>query len=298
MTPNHWDSLVNNFKQFDLHKFREVNSINERLAGWSAIENSTRYYKALLYEFSLYLDELISRKNKENSLLKMIDKIHNINLGNPTTIDYLGREISLDYLLSIEECNFCEEKLRASKNICEIGAGFGRSCHSILSLFDVENYTIIDLPEMIGLSRKYLSAVLDADKFKKIKFLNANDYEKNGNIDFVLNVSSMQEMEPKHVLKYLDWISKNSKYFFTKNVIGKYKPEEINLKIKNSNEHKSVLEMGILKNFYPLYSGLHREKAVKDYQKAYCPKGFQLINEQRGFGQFYLFDLALFEIDK
>ena len=60
----HWDSLIHNFKQFDLHKFREINSINERLAGWSATENSTRYYKALLYEFAIYLDNLIREKMK------------------------------------------------------------------------------------------------------------------------------------------------------------------------------------------------------------------------------------------
>ena len=105
----------------------------------------------------------------------------------------------------------------------------------------------------------------------------------------------MQEMPSEVVLKYLNWISKKSKYFFTKNVMGKYKPEELDLNIKKESEYKSVLNMGILKNFYPLYHGTEKD-AVNDYQKAYCPKGFKLINNQRGFGQFYLFELALYEL--
>ena len=108
-----------------------------------------------------------------------------MNLGNPPTINFMDREISLDYLLSIEECNFCEDKLNQSRIICEIGAGFGRSCHSILSLFDVEEYIIIDLPEMIELSKTYLSAVLNINQFKKIKFIDANNFELLSNIDFV-----------------------------------------------------------------------------------------------------------------
>ena len=297
MPKNHWDSLIKSFEGFDLEKFRENGEINDRLSSWSPVENSTRYYKALLYEFALYLDELIKKKNKKDSLLKKIEQIPKRNLGKPPTINFYGTKLSIDYLLAIEECDFCEDKLKNSKIVCEIGAGFGRSCHAILSLFNIEQYIIIDLPEMILISREYLSKVLNVEQYKKIKFVNASDFEKIKDVDIAINIASMQEMPPETVIKYLSWISTTSKYFFTKNAMGKYNQSDIDLEIKSEKEYKSVLEMGILRNTYPLYEGISREKAVNEYNKSYCPQFFKLIKDQRGFGQFYLFNLALFERD-
>ena len=77
--------------------------------------------------------------------------------------------------------------------------------------------------------------------------------------------------------------------------MGKYNPNDIDLEPKGENEYKSVLEIGLLKNTYPLYEGITRAKVVEEYHKLYCPKNFKLINEKGGFGEFYLFNLALFK---
>ena len=53
------------------------------------------------YVFTLYLEKLLKDQNQD-PILQILDKIKNQNIGNPTTINYLGKDISLDYVLSIE----------------------------------------------------------------------------------------------------------------------------------------------------------------------------------------------------
>jgi len=294
---NLWDSVKEMYNDFDLHSFRAIGGINDRLGIWSAKDNSSRYYKSLMFEFSIYLNELLVKQNVDGvtTITTPLNKINNQNLGSPPTIRLEDCDVSLDYLLGIEEYLFCSDVLSQIENICEIGGGFGRTCHTFISLTNIKTYTIIDLPEVLALSKAYLLEVLNKDDFGKVKFVSAYDYSSVDNFDLAINVDSLQEI-PNHVgLSYLGFLSIKSKYFFTKNTIGKYSPSDIDLEVKNKDQFKSAMKMGLITDMVKLYDVNARKEAVKIYHKRYCPSGFNLRKTQRGFGQYFLYELSLFE---
>ena len=291
-----WDLNLKSklFNDFKIENFRESQKCNDLLGVWGIKDNSSRYYKALMYEFAFYLENLLSTQKKEN-LIEILEKIDNQNLGNPSTIKYYGKNISLDYILAIEEISFCDKVLQSSEIICEIGAGFGRTCHSILSIYKIKKYIIIDIPEILNLSKLFLKKVLDKENFKKIIFVDAKDYKSVKKTDLVINIDSLQEIPSEKAFEYLNWISDNAKYFFSKNAMGKYDPNDIDLEIRKTNEYEAALQMGIMQNKYKLYNTDQRKLALEEYLKVFCPNNFKLNKTQRGFGQYLQYQLALFK---
>ena len=289
-----WDSVKKLFSTFDIHSFREIGGLNDRLGTWGAVDQSSRYYRALMFEFACHLENKLNETNLGNDLTKILKRVENQNFGGPPTICFNGVQLSLDYLLGIEEYLFCNSLLMKVDEICEIGAGFGRTCHTFLSLTELKSYTIIDLPEMLPLSKNYLSAVLSQKQFKKIKFVPATDYQNLRNFDLVINIDSLQEMPIDIGNSYLDFISKKAQYFFTKNALGKYSPSDIDLEIKSASEFEAAMEMGIMTEKYKLFDTQARKRALETYHKKYCPLGFRLIKTQRGFGQYLSYELSLF----
>lgn len=292
-----WNSVKGLYQSFDLNTFRSIGGVNDRLASWSAKDRSTRYYKSLMYEFALYLNEIFEKQNiYEGSRIEdLLPKIHCQNLGSPPTIRFEGFDVSLDYLLGLEEFAFCSDALGKSKSVCEIGAGFGRTCHTLLSLTDVDNYTIIDLPEVLALSKAYLYQVLNEKDFKKITFLSAHNCKSVGYFDLAININSLQEMPNEVGKAYLELIADNARYFFTKNAMGKYSPSNIDLEITNQSEFKSAMQMGLMTDTFGLFDTTSRAEAVKIYHQKFCPSGFSLFKTQRGFGQYFAYELSMFE---
>ena len=297
--PNHvslWSQVINIFSDFDIESFRRPGGQNERLATWSSMEKSTRYYKSLMYEFSIYLNDIINNDPtlEYRSIKPILNNIKRKNLGDPTTIFIADNEVSLDYLLAAEEIIFLNKTLLQSSTVCEIGAGYGRSAHSIISNYNIEKYIVVDLPEMLEISKTYLKTVLPKRKFQKLTFVADNDLSSVPEVDLVLNIASMQEMPRRVVLNYLGWIANNSSFFFTKNAMGKYCPDSIDLTVDCMPEYESVLSMGLITEEFSLFDTNEIQKAKQIYQHSFCPKDFRLIKEQRGFGQWSLFGLALF----
>jgi len=46
-------------KRKSIESFRQIGGFNNRLSGWDPVENSSRYFKSLLYAFAEYLDNRI-----------------------------------------------------------------------------------------------------------------------------------------------------------------------------------------------------------------------------------------------
>ena len=91
------------------------------------------------------------------------------------------------------------------RNVVEIGAGFGRSCHELLNLIEsIDEYVIIDLPEIINLSSTYLKKVIP-NHFHKIKFVENTNEELIETLkpDLVINVDSFQEMPVDVIDNYI-----------------------------------------------------------------------------------------------
>lgn len=291
-----WDSVGKQFKNFDLYNFREIGQINERLGTWGPISNNTRYYKSLMYEFCYYLDndKIVNQDENLPRIKDIYKNINNQNVGNPICIEYEGMTLSMDYILSIEEIKFLHSHLCTKKVIAEIGAGFGRTSHAIISNFDIEKYYIIDLPVMLELSKAFLKHVLNKEQYSKLNFLTPDAISDLQNIDLVINVDSMQEMTKESATEYLEWISVNSGSFFSKNAMGKYDPAEIGLKIENKAQYDSALNMGLMQENFSLFNSIARKDAVEQYHSVFCPAEFALTKHQRGFGQYLSYQLALY----
>ena len=77
--------------------------------------------------------------------------------------------------------------------------------------------------------------------------------------------------------------------------MGKYDPSEIDLKVEDQGQLDTALSMGLVCDLYHLFDTESIEVARKKYLKSYCPVGFELIRNQRGFGQYLFYELALYK---
>lgn len=306
---NLWDLVLTDsldLKKLDINSFRQIGEDNCRLGTWDAIDQSSRYYKSLLYSNAENIDRQILKselplktRNNGDGLRYYLKNIQNQKIGNPPTINYFNNEISIDYLLSTEEMFFLDEVLKKSKTVMEIGAGFGRLSHAIIQNFvNINRYIIVDLDEVLELAKIYMRMVLDENEFSKIDFIshkNIKKLEESGRIDISINIDSFQEIQESVVLDYLKFISKNSNYFYTKNAIGKYDPELVNIQFKNSSQIKSALNMGLCKDIIDIFDSNEIQKARLTYLERFCPSNFKVTKHEPCFGQYLYYYSALYE---
>jgi hypothetical protein len=69
----------------------------------------------------------------------------------------------------------------------------------------------------------------------------------------LINFDSIQEMLTNTAMDYIERISENSEYFYSKNAIYKYHWSVINLKINNEDQYQTALKMGICKDVFNIY---------------------------------------------
>ena len=215
-----------------LRDFREPGKANSRLAAWDPADTTMRFFKFLLYN---------QCKVKPDSFFRLYGQIGNTSIGNPVTIRVVraGRtaDVNIDHFLSVEEYCFLSAHLDMSgvTNVVEIGGGFGRTAQALLKLSGaVESYTIIDLPNVLRLSSLYLKVVLEGREYEKMRFVDAFEYADSSGkgpdrADLAINIDSFQEMTPQTIDFYMDKLVRKSRYFYSKNTVGKYRPEPIGL---------------------------------------------------------------------
>jgi len=299
-------NLKKNFHNFNLQNFREVGGPNKKLGSWDPMESSLRYFKSLLYAFADHLDTTIREnlktlessdsKNRGAGVNFYLEKVNKMNLGNPVTINFYGQELSIDYVLSVEEMYFLDATLKNSKTVLEIGAGFGRLAHSVLENFDnIDEYIICDLPEMLAVSENFLSTVLTKENFSKISFFPNDQFKFISNADLCINIDSFQEMSSEVVENYITGISSYAKYFYSKNAICKYNPSLIGVQINDSGEYNSAMEQGLCTDEFDIYKSSDLIKAQEIYLEKYCPNNFNLLKDKQSFGQYLFYHSALFQ---
>ncbi len=150
-------------------------------------------------------------------------------------------QIDIDYLFAVEEFLFLHEhmNLHTVKKVVETDAGFGRTCHAILRLVDsVEEYTIVDLPDVLKLSQAYLKCTVP-DYFDRITFVANDDVEAWSDLqpDLAINIDSFQEMPPEVIDEYMSKIISASSSFYCKNPTSKYTPECVGLPALTAGDH-------------------------------------------------------------
>lgn len=169
------DELYSNVNNKFLENFREAHNPANRFSTWPPKEQTFRYYLTLLFN---------EVRKKDEAFFCNYRKLGNTLLGQPLCVSANGVQVNLDYLTSIEEYDFLSQSLNLKKyrSIVEIGAGFGRTAHTLLKLCpNIKNYTIIDLAPMLKLSSKYLEKVLPNDA-NKLNFIAATDIAEWGEV--------------------------------------------------------------------------------------------------------------------
>jgi putative sugar O-methyltransferase len=257
-------SILKDTDSINLETFRLPGKINNRLATWDPYENGIhRYYLNILYNLASEMPE---------RFFEIYRSINEVNLGNPVSVKFKGLNINVDYLLSAQEILFVDELLKEIKDICEIGAGFGRTCHSIFENFsNIKSYTIIDLPGCMTLSKRYLAEVLSDQQFEKVSFLNYDQARNIRNVDLIINIDSFAEMEKSTVIEYLSLIDSNSLFFYSRNPVCKYDLKRLGAQTSDTSNSQLALETGLCTEIIDIFDDKSLALARESYLKKYSP---------------------------
>lgn len=273
-----WRAINNSsmaLEKFSDFKNFKSNKVNFKIALWDPRFKGVRYLKVLIYNLCASLSD---------KQLNKIAKIKNRNVGNPISITYNGQDVDLDYLRALYELEMIERhvKLRGT-DMLEIGAGYGRTCHALLSNHDVKSYHIVDLDNSIQLSRKYLKTVLDKKNFSKIQFIKVDNMDNLNEkyFDLCINIDSFAEMKPEVVRNYLDFISRRCSYVYLQNPVGKYVDKSLDSHSQGKKTVNLALASGILRDVIDIDDNLAVIKQAKKFVKVYLPgEGWSIIEDQ------------------
>ena len=208
-------------------------------------------------------------KNLSEDELLILDKITNRNIGKPYCVNIEGRDIDFDYLQAAYEINTLYNTIPKYQlgSLLEIGAGYGRTCHSILCNYpNVEEYIILDLDTMMKYSKKYLKSVLSKKNYNKIKFIDIKKFHllKDKMFDLIIQIDGFNEMEGEIVCHYLNYINSHSEYFYTKNPVGKYLDKTLDNHVLGTEMIQNALQSGLLTNILDIDNNLDIEKNGKE----------------------------------
>ncbi|MGY1438557.1 putative sugar O-methyltransferase [Streptomyces reniochalinae] len=274
----------------DLSDFKS-DTRNYKISLWDPRVNGVRYLKALIYNYGTQLGP---------DDWARIRKIENRETGNPVSVRINGEMLCMDYLQGVLELGFIEKEvdLRGG-SVMEIGAGYGRTCHTIMSNHDLAAYYIVDLEKTLQLSRKYLGLVLPPEQFEKITFVRADDsvesvYSAIGaaHFDLCINVHSMAEMPEETVRAYLELIDTKCSAFFVKNPVGKFLDKNLDGHPEGQEAVDLALEAGPLRQVLDIYDSEAVDAAVPGYITTYTPgDGWTCVADGRGLPWSYFWQV-------
>lgn len=213
------------FENFKRHpKYQTILEGGEHIVGLMAIDN-------------------INNKSKFKDLLLNQDKFKENDLyGNPITHNYNGiGEISpstLRYINTLYDIQKLVGDFKP-KTFIEVGGGYGGLCKVISSLYNFEEYTLVDLPNVIELCKVYISKF---DELKnKVKFIKSTDDFTPKEYDVFISDSALAECNIDYQDKCLENFIKHSKFSYTTfntSHFGEFNSEVENFMKKLS--HKNV----------------------------------------------------------
>jgi len=164
--------------------------------------------------------------------------------GNPITFDYKKdgnfSASTLRYIANLSQIISAFGDLSGS-NIVEIGGGYGGLCKIIQDRFQVNSYTVIDLPAVLKLTSKYLECF--GNKYtEKLDLLTLDNLDACRKYDLIISNCAFTECVPPIQDMYLEKVIKNATKGF---IIYNLRPESY---------HPVILltkfERLNLKNFY------------------------------------------------
>jgi len=252
----------------NLENFRSTDPVF-LITTWDPNTNGLKYLKTLLYYFML---------NSSSEDIEMLRQIPNRSLGNPISVNVKGVEVCFDYFQAINEVKMIRNYADLPQNakIVEIGPGYGRTCHALLSILsEVNEYWMVDLEPSLNLAKRYLSSVLGEDLFSKIKFVKADEFQNlrlEKFFNLAINIDSFGDFPQSVIENYLSFIDDSCDYFFCKNPLGKYKDSQYILDKNSINPFiDEALQTGLLKNIIDIYNDEEINKAIPIFLEVYSP---------------------------
>ncbi|WP_277305231.1 putative sugar O-methyltransferase [Spongiactinospora sp. TRM90649] len=249
----------------DLANFKS-NEVNFKLALWDPRVNGVRYLKTLIHALSSGL----SAANWTR-----LRNIRERTLGNPIAIRYDGETVCLDYLQAVFEVEFMSAGVELDgAAVVEIGAGYGRTCHAMLSNHDVADYHIIDLENLLTLSSGYLRAVLDDEQFAKVRFHPVADVAalfRDHRFELCVNIDSFAEMNAETVHAYLARIAESCRHLYVNNPVGKYMDKSLDGHSQGNEVVALALRTGLLRDIIDIHDNRAVEAQSRKFVTAYLP---------------------------
>lgn len=251
-------------ENIELDDFRRPEGVNSRLASWDPTRRNLLFFKHLL--FNSVIDE-------GPEFLARFDRLGRTDLGNPIRVEVSGRHVDLDYLLAIQEEMLLEQFVPPNARVCEIGAGFGRTCHALMRGLPagIAEYTIIDLDSCMAISRKYLREVLSDEEYARVRFVSNHEAESVGPHDLFINIDSMAEMDPDVVRAYLELINRKGGLFYSRNPLCKYTPEMIGATNVNPDQLAAAMQAGVCREVADIFSTTALDSVRRLAEDSYRP---------------------------
>jgi len=205
---------------------------------FSKFKQNSEYTTILEHTSKEYGQKYIDFILKTGLDLSKINKFkENDEQGNPTKVEYLDpfgliSPSTLRYVKVLSELESIFGSL-ANKKIVEIGVGYGGQSKLIMDYFNIDEYNFVDLPEVLGLTKKYL---------EKYGYKNLNYYTYDSlpekNYDIVISNYAFTECNKGIQKIYLEKIINKSKSgYITGNQIGHH----FNVDMMNREEIKNAI---------------------------------------------------------
>lgn len=263
-----WNEILstNKFKGFSLDNFKD-NGANLRIAQYNHNTHGLFFLKNIIFNLA---------SSFTGDQLKLLNKVPKRETGGGFYINFEEVRVDLDYLLALEEVLFLDKTLRSVESIVEIGGGYGRTCHTILSLYpNIKSYTIIDFKQMLELSGAYLKEVNCS--FNKIKFVSVPE-TLNQKYDLAINIDSMQEMASETVKEYLQKVDEECGFFYSKNTVAKFPPQLCGW--TSSKDSELALNSGILTDQIDVFNSIALREYKKKFVRLFRPSNsWNVLNE-------------------
>ncbi|GHB33621.1 hypothetical protein GCM10010346_65980 [Streptomyces chryseus] len=145
----------------------KLDPVNFELALWGPQVNGVRYRKAFIFEIA-------SRLTLENRT--RLRRIRHRETGAPLGVTHDGDSVRMEHLLAVHESEFISRHVGpGGARVLQVGAGYGRTCHSTLSHHRAEERWIADPGRALSLSREHLRAVLGHPAFSRVGFVSVDD---------------------------------------------------------------------------------------------------------------------------
>ncbi|EEP73342.1 hypothetical protein MCAG_03669 [Micromonospora sp. ATCC 39149] len=260
----------------DLTSFKS-SDVNYKLALWDPRVSGVRYLKTLIFN----LAENLGEANRAR-----LRRIANRDVGDPISVVWDGDRICMDYLQAVLELEFFSRHVPLDgATVLEIGAGYGRTCHAVLSNHDVAAYHVVDLPNSLALARRYLGTVLTAEQLARVHFHGVGEVDgplSELRYDLVINIDSFAEMTAETVRAYLAFVATRARHLYVNNPVGKYLDKSLDGHFQGEAVVNLALSTGLLRDVIDIHDNQAVRRQSRAFLDAYRPgPGWACVAESR-----------------